>query len=79
MSARYWVLIADELTAQPSPAWAEAGLTLLQAAGPDHQHPGMCWWLIDDRGAPPELNHKRVELTISHRDGKPAVTGRSIL
>ena len=60
MSARYHVLADDDLMAMPGLQWPE-GLRPVEQEGPG-RYPGMHWWLLEDDGAPAELNGKRVEL-----------------
>lgn len=80
---RYWVLVADELLGEPSP-WAEVGLRLAEY-GP-WKEPGVRWCLFEDPDAPPELDGKKVELTVSRgrvaEDGPdylPHITERRVI
>jgi hypothetical protein len=65
VSARYWVLVSDELMAN-DPQWPD-GLRVIEP-GPYEppalgQPPVSRWWLFEDGGAPATLAGKRVELT----------------
>ena len=61
MSARYWVLIHDEVM-DAGPQWPE-GLRLIEP-GP-WEAPGVRWYRFQDGGAPATLEGKRVELTFT--------------
>jgi hypothetical protein len=65
VSARYWVLVSDELM-NAGPEWPD-GLRVIEP-GPWEQpwpgvHPVSRWWLFEDDGAPATLEGKQVELT----------------
>ena len=67
MSARYWVLITDELMNE-DPQWPD-GLRVIEPGpreqpAPGHQ-PQATWWLMEDDGAPATLAGKHVELTFT--------------
>lgn len=78
MSARYWVLISDELM-RNGPEWP-AGLRVVEpgpyeqpAAG---QHPVSRWWKFEDDGAPATLEGKRVDLTFTRSGNGIMIGGR---
>lgn len=73
MAARYYVLVSwlDE-----QPLWEEAGLHLM--AWGDVNDPGPSWCLLDDDNAPPDLNGKRVELTLTET-GNGITVGRQVI
>lgn len=73
MSARYWVLVADEFGSGDF-EWPD-GLRPIEMnpVSPDG-HPGMHWWLLEDDGAPATLEGKRVEL-IFVRSGDKVMIG----
>lgn len=83
MSARYWCLVTDSLfqagiTWPPGLRYAPPE-TLAQyyASRPDTAHfPAASWRLIEDDGADPALDGKRVELVLHVRDGVPEVGRR---
>lgn len=62
MSARYHVLVSDELMAS-GPEWPEGLRPIEQEPTDPGRHPGMHWWLFDDDTASPSLDGKRVELS----------------
>lgn len=77
MSARYYVLVAqDLLDAEPPTAWEEAGLHLVETGG--LTEPGMRWCQFDDDDAPEELNGMKVELTFARVDMRPVITDRQV-
>jgi hypothetical protein len=65
MAARYYVLVSQELLDWFVP-WENAGLRMLVWG--EFTEPGVRWCLIEDDNAPPELNNKRVELTLTATD-----------
>ena len=62
MSARYYVLVRQELLDADTP-WEDAGLHLVETGG--FTEPGARWCLFEDDNAPEELNGKKVELTVT--------------
>jgi len=65
VSARYWVLVSDELMHRG--LGLPDGLRVVEP-GPCEQpppavHPVSHWWLFEDDGAPASLEGKQVELT----------------
>jgi hypothetical protein len=84
VSARYWVLISDELLARGI-AWPDglrfASPPVLPSQGTDvitepHELPGMTWRLIQDDDAPAELEGCRVELVFRSESGRPVLAER---
>ncbi|MGH3190010.1 MAG: hypothetical protein ACRDOL_22645 [Streptosporangiaceae bacterium] len=74
MSARYWVLVSDELMAQVgAPQWPE-GLRVIEA-GP-YDETGARWCKVEDDGAPATLEGKRVELTFTRSGDTVMIGGR---
>lgn len=78
MSARYWVLVSDELM-NVSPEWPD-GLRVIEA-GPYNQLPTggptpPRWWLFEDDGAPASLNGKNVQLTLVRSGDKTMIGSR---
>jgi hypothetical protein len=76
VTARYWVLATRELL-HAGPRWEDAGLRQVGFGGWQDRHTR--WVLIEDPGAPPELDGKEVELTFSLIDGKPQIADRQIV
>lgn len=76
MSARYWMLVSDELM-RDKPQWPE-GLHVIEPGPYEQPAPGqrpvMRWWLLEDDGAPASLEGKRVELTFV-RSGDTVMIG----
>jgi len=77
MSASCWVLISDELTAAGI-TWPD-GMRPVRADDRTPPHYGTRWWLIEDDGAPPELDGRRVELTFRMEGDVPVVASREAL
>lgn len=79
MSARYWVLVADELMSN-APDWPD-GLRVIEPGPyeqpPPGQHPVSRWWLFGDDGAPASLEGKRVELTFTRSGGGIMIGSRN--
>ena len=73
--SRYQILIADPLL--------NMGLQFPEGvflAGQLEQGPaGMHWHLLDDPGAPAELEGRQVELTLRRVDGKPVIASRRVI
>jgi hypothetical protein len=61
VSARYWVLVADELM-DSGPPWPD-GLRAVERGLALTAGPGTHWWLFEDDGAPASLEGRQVELT----------------
>lgn len=78
MSARYWVLISEELMAS-DPQWPASLRPIQEGEAPSPQNPGMRWWLLEDDDAAAELGGKRVDLTLGLEDGRPVVLSRSLM
>jgi hypothetical protein len=86
VTARYHLLVSDELM-DSSPGWAACGLTPVEQEPTDpERHPGMHWWLFEDRDAAAELQGKRVELEIGRADSgdgsvwsNPVILDRSVI
>lgn len=75
MAARYYVLVSRELVSAGDPvSWEEAGLHLM--AWGDVSDPGPSWCLFEDDNAPPELNGKKVELTMTRAEDEIQVSRR---
>jgi hypothetical protein len=74
MSARYWVLVADELMSSDL-QWPE-GLRPVKAdeGVPPDSHSR--WWLFEDDGAPATLEGKRVELFFTRSGSGVMIGGR---
>lgn len=64
MTARYHVLISDDLMAE-NPAWPQGLRPIEQEPTDPGRYPGMHWWLFEDDEVGPGFDGKRVELTIS--------------
>ena len=79
MSARYWVLISDELVHQGM-EWPH-GLRAIEPGPyeqpPPGQPPVSRWWLLEDDGAPASLEGKQVELTFTRSGGGIMIGSRS--
>jgi hypothetical protein len=73
---RYYVLIADELAADPDLLRSE-GIRLIEPDGP-RPDAWSRWWLAEDRNAPAELLQHRVELTLMIVNGRPVISHRHI-
>lgn len=79
MSARYYVLVSQELLDSGAP-WETAGLHLVEQGS--FTEPGMRWCLFADDGAPEELNGKKVDLTLEAVGGVPGsarITDRRVV
>lgn len=61
MSARYYVLVSQELL-DNDPPWESTGLHLIEQGA--LTEPGFRWCLFDDDNAPEDLNGKKVELVL---------------
>jgi hypothetical protein len=73
MSVRYWVEVSDYLAANMD-RWP-AGLRPVWRGSRGSR--GTHWWLFEDDDAPPELDGKLVELSITVTKGRlPVVTSR---
>jgi hypothetical protein len=66
MSARYHVMVSDQLMAS-DPKWPE-GLRPIEREAADPGHYRAHWWLFEDDGASESLNGKQVEVTF-HEGG----------
>lgn len=75
MSARYWVLVADELM-DSDPQWPD-GFRPVKAATDGPPQGDMRWWLFEDDGAPATLEGKRVELTFTRSGNKTMIGSRN--
>lgn len=79
MSARYWVLVSDEVMSS-NPPWPE-GLRVIEPGPyeqpPPGQPPTMRWWKFEDDGAPATLEGKRVELTFTRCADKIQIGSRN--
>jgi hypothetical protein len=79
MSARYWVLVSDELMGS-LPLWLDGFRPVKEGSV---EAPGMTWHLFEDDSAPEELDGKRVEVTISRETGSlgspPKITERRLV
>lgn len=79
MSARYWVLVSDELMAS-LPVWLHNFRPVKEG---NVESPGMTWHLFEDDDAPEELDGKRVEVIISRDTGRlgspPMITERHVV
>ena len=79
MSARYWVLVSDELMAS-LPLWLDGFRPVKEG---NVEYPGMTWHLFEDDEAPEDLEGKRVEVTISRDTGilgsPPKITDRWVM
>ena len=76
MSARYRILIADPLLSMGL-QWP-AGVRLVEPLerGPAGTH----WHLLEDAGAPAELEGREIALTLARIDGGvPVITGRHLI
>ena len=77
MSARYWVLVSDQLMAS-DPQWPQ-GLRIVKhgglAAGVVPQE-DMHWHLFEDDSAPATLEGKRVELTFTRSGDTVMIASR---
>lgn len=65
MSARYYVLVSDEL-AQSMTVQPGARFRLVRCHCPEE--PGLHWWVCEDDDAPESLNGKRVEPVLGRED-----------
>ncbi len=77
MSARYWVLVADEVM-DSVPQWPD-GLYVVYPQPlerPRSAQPYAQWWLFEDVGAPATLEGKRVELTLTRCGDKVQIGSR---
>lgn len=77
MTARYWVLVSDELVLAIDPSLLPDGLRLSgHPAGSGTcivtPPPGTHWHQFEDDNAPDELDGKRVELVLGRRGRTPA-------
>lgn len=83
MSARYHVLASDELMAAGDLQWPEGLRPVEQEPADPGRYPGMHWWLLEDDGAPAELDGKRVELAFGiaagDGDARSVVTDRWVM
>jgi hypothetical protein len=59
VSARYWVMVGDDLMAA-QPQWPPM-LRPVERGG--IIWPGMRWWLFEDDDAPDDLDGKEIDLT----------------
>ena len=75
MSARYWVLVSDELMAT-DPPWPE-GLRPVKRMAESDQPSDMHWWLFEDDTAPATLEGKRVELTFTRSGDTVMIASRN--
>lgn len=66
MTARYYVLAADEL--MDSGLQPPAGFRFVEQVCAEPGQPGVHWWLAEDDGAPESLNGKRIEPLFTRRD-----------
>ncbi|HEV2375174.1 MAG TPA: hypothetical protein VGS19_23820 [Streptosporangiaceae bacterium] len=75
---RYWVRVSLYLLDSEPADWAAVNLRLIERRKDD---PDWDWCLFEDAnpGVPPELAGKRVELWFESRDGKPAITNRTVI
>jgi hypothetical protein len=62
VSARYHVLVSDELMAS-DPQWPDGLRPVEQEPADPGRYPGMHWWLFEDDSASESLNGKQVELS----------------
>jgi len=78
MSASYWVLISDELMAA-GVTWPDG----MRVTGPGYpggpRDRGAMWYRMEDDGAPPGLDGRRVELTFRMEGDVPVVASREAL
>lgn len=77
MSARYWVLCADEVMNSVEQQWPDGlrPIELNPVSPPDA--PEAHWWLLEDDGAPASLEGKQVELTFVRSGGGIMIGSRS--
>jgi hypothetical protein len=80
MSARYWVLVTDQLMAS-DPQWPE-GLRIVEPDDCDtycerDAPPGTSWELFEDDGAPASLAGEYVELAFSRSADKVMIASRT--
>lgn len=79
MSARYWVLVSDELLhGSTEESWARLGLRLADIGISLMQAPGETWCLVDDDAADPALDGRQVELVLKDRDGQYVIAERLV-
>jgi hypothetical protein len=65
-ATRYHVLICDELVPKLERDRMPAGFRLVEQEPTDPgRYPGMHWWLVEDDDADPEIEGKRVEITVT--------------
>lgn len=76
MSARYWVLVSDELMAS-DPQWPDGLRVVESEVCVRSDQPGMRWWLLEDDGAPATLDGKLVELTFTRCADKVQIGSRN--
>jgi hypothetical protein len=79
-AVRYWVQIADELLSESDAArgFDQAGLHIAEVGGRVDAYSRMV--LVEDSGAPPELEGHQVELTFSRTgDEPPRITERRVV
>jgi hypothetical protein len=67
VSARYWVLVSDELMAS-LPLWLDGFRPVKEG---NVETPGMTWHLFEDDDAPEGLEGKRVEVIVSRDTASP--------
>jgi hypothetical protein len=78
MAARYRVPVADPLLAEKD-FWLEAeGFRLVSVDGPWLAHPNVTICTFEDDDAPPELEGKLVEPTLSRAFGVSYATGEPL-
>lgn len=87
MSARYWVLVTDELFSGEHTTWPPGMVPVLDLADrkllygrdtPAHALAPMHWQAFDDENADPELDGHKVSITVRVEDGKTFVDRRMI-
>jgi hypothetical protein len=87
VSARYWVLVTDELFASEYTTWPPGMVPVLDLADrklfygqgtPAHELAPMHWQLFSDDAADQELEGHKVSITLRVEDGKTFVDRRMI-
>jgi hypothetical protein len=84
MTARYWVLVSDELVA--ARMQLPHGLRDTGTYRSEHSEgylpqepPGTGWHLIEDDDAPADLDGRIVELVFRSEGGTPVLAGREVV
>lgn len=75
MAVRYWALMSHDLMAHKDELrWPDGLRPVRQATDGPGPSRDCAWWLLEDDGAPADLEGRRVELTFT-RSGDHAMIG----